>query len=345
MTDEQLNKVLRVLFVVGIILLLAFGGKMMFAQVGTGAPTPAPPELLCGAGPEHPCDGWGNLHATKGHVIFDINGHYLCSPKGFVCAKPSKADIARHNLRSGMCTGLDSGGYINISCGKGIPLPMFKGHVMQSGDVLSVVQVEEQDIWSEVHIKGWTSDDDLADKIARWIEAQHAEWVAHLVDNWKPDFGVSTGPTEEWVPANPFTAPDPPIPTGCDVCGYTATPTTDCVLTNDAGIIHPTGQCIIILNDDVAQTMASVEGSMVLALPDDEYAYLQGIRKAVVDEEKRLAVKYGANLYDFEYVSCASATGGGWTSTHGSLRCSTSHTPDHYEFHGRFLLIEKSPLK
>lgn len=68
-------------------------------------------------------------------------------------------------------------------------------------------------------------------------------------------------------------------------------------------------------------------------LGDDEYTHLQSLRKAVVDEEMRLAVKYGANM-------CIN--GGNYPKEDGSVRtywqCPGS---DKYEYHGQLLLIEK----
>lgn len=72
------------------------------------------------------------------------------------------------------------------------------------------------------------------------------------------------------------------------------------------------------------------DGSKSVLLNFAEYTHLQDLRKAVVDEEKRLAVKYGAK------PSC-------WDDIpkHSDSYCYDGFTPDHYEYDGQFLLIEK----
>lgn len=71
-----------------------------------------------------------------------------------------------------------------------------------------------------------------------------------------------------------------------------------------------------------ASQMDSADGSKAVKLPDDEYARLQSLRQAVVDEEKRIAVKYGAETRTVD-------------ENHLMV------VPDHFEYHGQFLLIER----
>jgi hypothetical protein len=77
-------------------------------------------------------------------------------------------------------------------------------------------------------------------------------------------------------------------------------------------------------------TITSADGSKAVMLTDSEYSHLQDLRKAVADEEKRLAVKYGAK------PSC-------WynITKNSDAYCYDGYDPDHYEYHGQFLLIEK----
>jgi hypothetical protein len=79
---------------------------------------------------------------------------------------------------------------------------------------------------------------------------------------------------------------------------------------------------------EVSESITVRDGSTMVKLPDSEYSHLQDLRKAVADEEKRLAVKYGAHngiencgFDPAEAVSCGA---------------------DRYEFHGQFLLIQKA---
>jgi hypothetical protein len=78
--------------------------------------------------------------------------------------------------------------------------------------------------------------------------------------------------------------------------------------------------------------MKAPDGSKVIQLSDSEYSHLQQLRTAVVEEEKRLAVEYGADL------------GQGCGSGDGILAClSMPYRPaDHYVFHGQFLWIERA---
>lgn len=71
-------------------------------------------------------------------------------------------------------------------------------------------------------------------------------------------------------------------------------------------------------------------GMTGVKLSDDEYTHLQALRQAVADEENRLAVKYGAHI--------------GVKLCHPDHACFTIYplAPDHVEYHGQFLLIEKA---
>lgn len=66
----------------------------------------------------------------------------------------------------------------------------------------------------------------------------------------------------------------------------------------------------------------------VVKLSDSEYSHLQELRKAVVDEEKRLALKYGAE------EDCET-----W-DRFGCIRWGTPRLGT-YSYHGQFLIIEK----
>lgn len=88
--------------------------------------------------------------------------------------------------------------------------------------------------------------------------------------------------------------------------------------------------------------MVSVKAgdSTVVKLSDEEYANLQKLRQAVVDEEKRLAVKYGANLYLFHLSDPCKTLAAGQPCDSGGMMMD-ERPVDHYEFHGQFLLIDK----
>ncbi len=78
----------------------------------------------------------------------------------------------------------------------------------------------------------------------------------------------------------------------------------------------------------------SAGDTTIVRLPTSEYAHLQALRQAVVDEEKRLAVQYGAYMaltaVSRHYLIACDRIG-------GCIRYS-----DHYEYHGQCLLIQKS---
>jgi hypothetical protein len=71
-------------------------------------------------------------------------------------------------------------------------------------------------------------------------------------------------------------------------------------------------------------------GSKAVKLSDSEYSHLQTLRKAVADEEKRLATKYGAKPSCWDKIPKGS-----------DAYCYDGAGPDHFEYHGQFLLIEK----
>jgi hypothetical protein len=58
---------------------------------------------------------------------------------------------------------------------------------------------------------------------------------------------------------------------------------------NNYGFYCDAGGCV-----DTSWILTLANGSKAVMLNDDEYKHLQDLRKAVADEEKRLAVKYGA---------------------------------------------------
>lgn len=84
-----------------------------------------------------------------------------------------------------------------------------------------------------------------------------------------------------------------------------------------------------VATSPTASQIDSAAGSVV-KLSDSEYSHLQQLRASVVEEEKRLAVKYGATPgYDpceFHQNPCFPAK---------------PRLGDHYEFHGQFLIIDK----
>lgn len=87
--------------------------------------------------------------------------------------------------------------------------------------------------------------------------------------------------------------------------------------------------------------MMSTDDTTVVRMTTEEYANLQKLRQAVVDEEKRLAVKYGANLDLFHwYDPCLTLAQGRPCDSGGA---DVHEEPvDHYTFHGQFLLIDKA---
>lgn len=75
------------------------------------------------------------------------------------------------------------------------------------------------------------------------------------------------------------------------------------------------------------------QGNTTVLLLDSEYKNLQQLRSAVVEEEKRLALKYGAYIappYDWKIPSFSTCDR--WDGC-------PARKSDHYEFHGQFLLI------
>jgi hypothetical protein len=108
-------------------------------------------------------------------------------------------------------------------------------------------------------------------------------------------------------------SPDGTWPITCTDCTIATTPTS-------AKLDFP--DAVLIVTKD---------GVTAVKLSDAEYSHLQTLRKAVVDEEKRLAKKYGAVLSNPASCPPYCATFNGayvWQ-------------PDRYEYHGQFLLIEK----
>lgn len=76
--------------------------------------------------------------------------------------------------------------------------------------------------------------------------------------------------------------------------------------------------------------MMSTDDTTVVRMTNEEYSNLQKLRQAVVDEEKRLAVKYGADL---NY----------WCGEAGDVcKWPDGWRPDIYTFHQQFLLIDKA---
>lgn len=82
-------------------------------------------------------------------------------------------------------------------------------------------------------------------------------------------------------------------------------------------------------------TIKAPDGTVMVLMNGSEYAHLQALRKAVSDEETRLAQKYGAvkPCVVKRYVYC-------YLKNDGELE-SGSTPGDHYEYHGQFLLIER----
>lgn len=86
---------------------------------------------------------------------------------------------------------------------------------------------------------------------------------------------------------------------------------------------------------DMASALEAKDGSVMVKLETSEYANLQNLRQAVVDEENRLAVKYGA-----AQEICIYGDGSLHDAVFGGARhCAVS---SHYKFYGQFLLIEKA---
>lgn len=95
---------------------------------------------------------------------------------------------------------------------------------------------------------------------------------------------------------------------------------------------EPTGEAGFECDAIVEYSLHS-DGSKVVKLSDEEYSHLQALRQAVVDEEKNLAVKYGADVPPL----CSSLF-----SAQAAHVCEMSPLGPHYEFHQQFLLIDKS---
>lgn len=101
------------------------------------------------------------------------------------------------------------------------------------------------------------------------------------------------------------------------------------------GIIPDDGMFAVVQGSPAASKITASDGSVVVKLSDSEYSHLQALRQAVVDEEKRLAVKYGASM--------GSDPCGFWNSIVGSVNCDApARAADHYTFTGQFLLIERA---
>jgi hypothetical protein len=96
-------------------------------------------------------------------------------------------------------------------------------------------------------------------------------------------------------------------------------------LVNDGRPYPPKG-------DDDSASITVRDGSKVVMLGFAEYSHLQALRKAVADEEKRLAVKYGARPSDPGEPCIVSTCDSYWPKYRPA---------DRYEYHGQFLLIEK----
>lgn len=92
------------------------------------------------------------------------------------------------------------------------------------------------------------------------------------------------------------------------------------------------GLCTLGSPDNTSSSIVSNDGSKVISLSNKEYNHLQEIRQAVGDEEKRLAAKYGADLDDYVLRTFPSL----------SIYPEAIHNSDHFEFHGRFLIISKT---
>ncbi len=100
---------------------------------------------------------------------------------------------------------------------------------------------------------------------------------------------------------------------------------------NKITLAMPEGPIVLVrLVDDGTGKSVVVNGRTATAvlLPDAEYKHLQDLRQAVADEERRLAVKYGAS--EESMTLC---------TDDGERFCAV--VPDRYEFHGQFLLIDK----
>lgn len=87
------------------------------------------------------------------------------------------------------------------------------------------------------------------------------------------------------------------------------------------------------VNDNPLAVILRTPTQTVVKLSDDEYANLQKLRQAVVDEEKRLAGKYGATVPPL---------GSSWPMAQPRDTCEALPIGPHYEFRQQFLLIEKA---
>lgn len=90
-----------------------------------------------------------------------------------------------------------------------------------------------------------------------------------------------------------------------------------------------------------AQILAK-DGTLAVMLSDDEYAHLQALRQAVVAEENRLAVKYGADMGQVYVPAPCLGRDMGQCLAYDESKYLPERKADTYTFHGQFLLIEKA---
>lgn len=124
--------------------------------------------------------------------------------------------------------------------------------------------------------------------------------------------------------------PDDP----CD--GFSCTGPVEMLKGANDGDRHP----LVARSPDERVNLAILDapnGSQVILIFDSEYSHLQQLRVAVVEEEKRLAVKYGAHQFvHHPYIPPTICI------PEGCPRPTPDTPADRYEFHGQFLLIEKT---
>lgn len=104
-----------------------------------------------------------------------------------------------------------------------------------------------------------------------------------------------------------------------------------------ANLPSPTSPRITVLPEyKDAVEVQSKDGTSIVRMKEEEYTHLKALRQAVVDEEKRLAVAYGAREADPGEPCYVSTCGSVWPKYQPA---------DLYEFHGQFILIQKMDKK
>lgn len=161
-------------------------------------------------------------------------------------------------------------------------------------------------------------------------------------------FYCTTDTRDGIIPCPPVAHLDPKAPntdTNASICAPNKlfTPADAIVLSDDrdSKVVNKDEQCDPWASEISTYSTISLnavivyggDGSKVIKLSDEEYKHYMSMWQAVEDEEKRLAAKYGADL-GYLNMPCP--------PNYGCMNNGIpNRAPDHFEFHGKFLLIEK----